>query len=196
MADLTPVEVALGESLSEVTRHERRALLGVSIIGITIARTGLVPSKISALGVEFSQGDQKAVLGILGVVVGYFLIAFAIYSVADFIAWMSRRRDALQQSLDAKRQRLREQAAREYERIRNMQSKDPEIPDSAVVTFLTLPVSIIRALLDFLLPMVVGIYAITTLWTAPAPLQQKPQTSAPTSVNSPGPSVTPKNEGR
>jgi len=190
-ADQTPVEIALGESLSEVTRHERRALLGVSILGITIVQTGLVPSKISALGVEFSKADQKAVMGILAVVVGYFLVAFAIYAIADFVTWRARRRDAHQRSLDAKWQRAREQAAGEYERIRNLQSKVPDLPPSVVATFLTLPVSIIRATFDFALPLIVGAYAMVSLWTAPAPLKEHSRDNSAIPINSPLSSPTP-----
>jgi len=41
------------DPLSEVTRRERRALLGVSALSIAMSITHLIPTKISALGVEF-----------------------------------------------------------------------------------------------------------------------------------------------
>jgi hypothetical protein len=48
----SPEQIRLRDPLAEVTRRERRLLLGASIIGLTVAKTGLVPTKISALGVE------------------------------------------------------------------------------------------------------------------------------------------------
>jgi|ERR1051325_334344 hypothetical protein len=185
MTDSSPEEVALGEPLSELTRQERRYLLGVSIIGITLVRTGLVPSKISALGVEFSRADQKAVLGILAVIVGYFLVAFSIYSVADFVAWRSKRREALQRTLDARWERAREREARRLHRVRDLQTESPDLPASRIVTFLSWPVSIIRAVFDFLLPVLVGAYAIVILWTAPAPLEEKTRSSLTVTGESP-----------
>jgi len=80
-------EVATRDPLSETTRRERRALLGTGIIGIAIVKTGIVPTQISAIGVTFSQTDQKYLFYILAAVVSYFLIAFLIYALADFIAW-------------------------------------------------------------------------------------------------------------
>jgi hypothetical protein len=70
-----------------VTRSERKILLGVSALGILIVRTGLVPSKISAPGIEFAQTDQRALLRAVGAFVLYFLGAFLIYAVSDLMAW-------------------------------------------------------------------------------------------------------------
>jgi hypothetical protein len=61
--------------------------LGISAIGIVIARGGLVPSKITALGIEFGESDQRALLRMLAAVVLYFLFAFVIYATSDFVIW-------------------------------------------------------------------------------------------------------------
>jgi hypothetical protein len=60
--------------------HWRRLLLRVSTIGITLVKTGLVPSKIFALGIEFTSTDQRSFLAIIALVTIYFLVAFAIYT--------------------------------------------------------------------------------------------------------------------
>ena len=77
----------LRDPLSDVTRRERVYLLATSTIGIAIVRTGLVPSEISALGIQFNAANRNALVVLLGIVVAYFLVAFIIYGVADFLAW-------------------------------------------------------------------------------------------------------------
>ena len=54
------------DPLSEVTRKERRVLLGISALGIVIVKSGLVPSKVTALRIEFSKNDQQALILALG----------------------------------------------------------------------------------------------------------------------------------
>src|SRR5215208_4054054 len=77
----------LRDPLSEVTRKERVYLLGTSIVGIAILKTRLVPSRITALGIELEEGNQEIFLSLLGLVVLYFLAAFVVYAASDFLAW-------------------------------------------------------------------------------------------------------------
>lgn len=86
--------ILLKDALSEVTRKERLYLLGVSFIGITIEKTGLVPSRIAALGIEFEQADQNTLLLLFGLVILYFFVAFIIYGVSDVLAWLESYRAA------------------------------------------------------------------------------------------------------
>lgn len=83
----TPSKVRLRDPLTEVTRKERRTLLAIAALGILMVKTGLIPSKNSALGIEFSPGDQKVILHALAVLIGYFLVGFFIYASTDFILW-------------------------------------------------------------------------------------------------------------
>lgn len=78
-------QVLLKDPLSEETRKERRNLLGVSTLGIVMVKSGLIPSKISALGIEFSQADQTVLLYALAVITIYFLLAFIFYALSDFM---------------------------------------------------------------------------------------------------------------
>lgn len=106
----------LKDPLSDVTRKERVYLLVTSTIGIAIAKTGLIPSRISALGIQFEEANQSALLLLLGSVAAYFLVAFIIYAVADFFAWLdnyrmvvgARRRleKRLNSKADARRERV------------------------------------------------------------------------------------------
>jgi hypothetical protein len=110
------VSTILKDPLSDVTRKERVYLLATSTIGIAIVKTGLVPSEISALGIQFEEANQSTLLLLLGMIVAYFLVAFIIYAVADFFAWLEyyrtvvevRRRleKKLNSKADARRERV------------------------------------------------------------------------------------------
>ena len=82
-----PSRMMLKTSLSETAHDHRRSLLAVSAIGIAIAITGLIPSKITALGIEFSETNRSSLISFLVAVVVYFLFAFIVYAIPDFMAW-------------------------------------------------------------------------------------------------------------
>ena len=77
----------LRDPLSDVTRKERRSLLGASLVAAVVAKTGLVPTKIESLGIDFSTSDQALLLKSGAVVVAYFLTAFTVYGAIDLVAW-------------------------------------------------------------------------------------------------------------
>lgn len=81
------IDILLQDPLREVTRKERRNLLGVSAIAITMAHAGIVPERISVLGVEFSKVDQRSLLILISVVVLYFMLAFVFYGITDYLNW-------------------------------------------------------------------------------------------------------------
>jgi hypothetical protein len=159
-------DVLLGDPLAEVTRKERRILLGVSILAVAIVKTGLVPTKIEALGVEFEKTNQQALLSILAFVTLYFLAAFVIYAAADFLSWRRALRRARIESITdrLKQEREPEASSDAYRRERSEifeRTKDP------FVSFrLAQPVALLRAVFEFLLPVVVGTYAMWLLWSA------------------------------
>jgi len=160
MPDNSNHDLLLHDPLSEVTRKERRMLLGISMLGVAIAKTGLVPSKISALGIEFAESDQKALLTLLATIVLYFLAAFTVYAWSDFLAW----RRALK--------RQRREFRVEYEReIKEFEGHVPDYDEpkySGVFFAYQLPTltSIVRAVFEFLLPLIVGIYGAIVLWNS------------------------------
>jgi hypothetical protein len=61
--------------------------LAASAIGIVIVKAGLIPTKISALGVDFSQADQRTLLWVLLGVVAYFLVMFVVYALSDIMSF-------------------------------------------------------------------------------------------------------------
>ncbi len=148
-------EIRLQDPLSAVARKERRSLLVASALGIIMVKTGLVPSKISGFGVEFTQTNQKTFLVIFGLIVLYFLVSFLIYAVSDFLAWriaFNRKRHEI----------LKEQ---EIEPDKYKANEVFEWLDKRLhfLAKLSRPTSVIRTILEFGFPIVVGIYSFLEL---------------------------------
>lgn len=164
----SPVEILLRDPLTEVTRKERRILLGTCAIAFTTARTGLVPSKISALGVDFTAGDQKSLLSIMALVITYFLIAFLTYAIADFVAWRVAFHSAVRELAKSRLEERTDPAAEARARaIRDeMQALSGR---SYLWGSMSRPVSILRALLDCAVPVAVGIATIAILLRTEVP---------------------------
>jgi hypothetical protein len=163
MPEQTTKDYLLGDPLSEVTRKERRMLLGVGILAITLVKTGLVPTKISALGVEFDKANQEALFAMLALVTLYFLAAFVIYAAADFLAW---RRALHRERVEWARERVRRQRNGSEHEYSMEQEEVRHIARTSFATFrLAGPVSILRSTFEFLLPVFVGAYTLILLWS-------------------------------
>jgi hypothetical protein len=78
---------SLHDSLSETNRKERRALLGLSVLGIAITEAQLIPSEISISGIKIEHVDGRILVVLYGLILVYFVITFATYAWADFITW-------------------------------------------------------------------------------------------------------------
>lgn len=175
MPEPNPIEHLLREPLSEITRKERRILLGVSAFGIAVAKTGLVPTKISTLGIEFSQAESSTLLKMLAAVVIYFLVAFLIYAVSDFAAWRARghalEEETMKQLVEeageapgpliatASAKRVDSRLLGELRRLREERAN--------FFRYSAAPVSILRVAFDFLVPPILGGYAILLLFAGP-----------------------------
>ena len=158
----TLTQIRLNDPLNDVTRKERRNLLGVSALGVLMAKTGLVPSSIFALGIEFSSTDQKTILRVVALVVLYFLCAFVIYAVADFLAWGSAIKVAVNETA--------EKVASETEEGRQKRKAIDDAVKNALqfyfgrcvdrpFSFVT-PIQWVRVIFEFLVPIILGLYSI------------------------------------
>jgi hypothetical protein len=156
----------LQDALSSVTRKERQFLLGISLLGIALVKTGLIPSKISGLGIEFQSANPQALLSIVACVILYFLVAFIIYAASDYVVWklsissqvhekeLDEYNDELhgyygpqtgspEEALEEYRHKLRKKILRYFKMIK--------------------PISIFRAFFDLGLPIIIGGYALFIL---------------------------------
>jgi len=160
-------EALLQDPLTEVTRRERRNLLAISVLAMVIVHAGIIPTRLSALGVEFGRADQRRLLLILSLAVLYFLVAFVLYAFSDFLAWRIGvlNTEAEQAHSGAAIIRgMRKIGDAQYRRAaasRVFRGSWPRL----LVRLGARPVPIVRAAFDFGLPVLAGVYALVILWT-------------------------------
>ncbi len=175
-------EVLLKDPLSELTRNKRKYLLLSSAVAIAIGKAGFIPTEISALGIKLQQSDQNKLVFFVSCIVLYFLISFLLYAFSDFLAWrlqiIDMRKDnaihELEKDYDAQiNQRTSEHTvtfAPTKETAADLLVKNKAIDklctqiDNEKTTKLLLnstsPVIILKGILDFVVPIAIGIYAI------------------------------------
>jgi hypothetical protein len=177
-ANPTLAEVLVRDPLSAVTRKERLYLLAVSMIGIAMVRTGLVPSKIATFGIELDPPNRSALLFLLALVTVYFLAAFIVYAASDYIA----RRAAISMVGESELANVFDRVARKYKypdgrtlqgqyEAGTLRGREPEavqeldndLPQYSTVPGSTQLMAAIRLFFEFILPLLVGMYAIYTL---------------------------------
>jgi hypothetical protein len=170
-------EILVRDQMSPVTRKERLYLLVVSIVGIAMVTTGLVPSKIATFGIELDSPNRDALLLLLALVNVYFLLAFSIYAVSDYMA----RREALRTANEREEEALRYQEVGRIRGIgeegaRQAYAKGELQPDLVDIIEATKPLAVhgtntlqltlmgsTRVFFDFWLPIIVGLVAIYIL---------------------------------
>ncbi len=87
MPDALERDLVSYDPLSEVTRKERTSLLGFSMLGLALVAVPLVPEKFGVFGIEFTKLNQKNFMATYALLIAYYLIAFAIYALTDYVAW-------------------------------------------------------------------------------------------------------------
>ncbi len=154
----------LRDALSDVTRKERRSLLGISLFGITLSIGGMVPSKIPSLGIVFRLADQRTLLIIVAFIVFYFIVAFIIYAASDYLSWKLEIKSwAIEKVISESEEVYRNYSHpgttdEEAERDIGKLHKKNRIYFRKVA-----PISIFRALFDFGFPIVFGAFALFLL---------------------------------
>jgi hypothetical protein len=133
LKSLKAAEIAISDPLKAESRKARLYLLGVSLVGITIVQTGLVPQKLTTLGITFGEADRQSLLSILALVIVYFTLAFAIYGISDFLAWRYAYSNAHWAEVRAETEKEREASAwaqeqlmRRYEAVQRLERKVDE----------------------------------------------------------------------
>ena len=172
-----PIEVRLRDPLRELTRKERRNLLALSTVSIGIVWTGLTPTEISNLGIKLTPANQSALLKVLAVANAYFLVAFLIYAVSDWLAG----RWALQLAIEEDQPRVMEAMERELQegvaavqrseaagRVHQARMHvDESLRGQARwITAATTPILAVRNILEFPVPLAWGTYALVSLMKA------------------------------
>lgn len=163
-----PWQKLLGDPLKEVTRKERRALLAVSVAALTIAKAGIFPVKIESIGIEFSAANKPVLLYIILGVVVYFLVAFAVYATSDFIAWQRSYYELTDRIEDeVAEQRYRAEEAGMESVVTDIRPLDRRREAwRSILRRAIAPTSVIRAAVEFLVPIAIGIFAVASLLSA------------------------------
>jgi hypothetical protein len=150
------------DPLSEVTRKERRVLLATAAIGTVMVKANILPQRISALGIDFGEINKVVLLRSIALVSVYFLVAFFLYAVSDFLAW----RIAIQNYLLENSMKAEDEPAPEtFDTRRKMVFYQYRLQRLGC---LAKPVSFFRATFEFLFPIVFAAYSIWVLFTAPS----------------------------
>lgn len=165
MAEIGIRQVLVSDALNETTRKERRNLLATSLIGIIMVKTRFLPSKISALGLEFTSADQSTIILIMAIITTYFIIAFIIYSISDILSWLLKY-----QLVTTKPERDKSNPQQIMTLANTLISNNDNIVDEIDISkygrklsILSKPVSLIRISFDIILPIFIGCYAIFCL---------------------------------
>lgn len=154
-------ETRLTDPLSEVTRKERKVLLGGSVLSIFIIGADAIPTKISALGIEFGAMDQQVFLWLLAAVIAYFTTTFVVYALSDYVAW---KKEMLSEHFHELKEYWSEVyrqpgSSSPYEQaIEHDQQK--AMHKHRLIYQMTNPISVLRAFFEFLLPVLVGVIAL------------------------------------
>lgn len=146
----------LGDPLSDITRKERRNLLVASTTGIAIVSMDMIPTKLSALGIDFSSPAQSSFLILVTAVIAYFFFAFVTCGLADFFVWRSKYQEHLvARERESKNWSLDDQL--EYE------EQHRDLPRADWLYHWHSPVATARLLFEFLVPLIAGVVAICML---------------------------------
>jgi hypothetical protein len=166
--------------LSEVTRKTRLYLLAVSLIGVAMVSTGLVPTKVATFGIELEQPNRSALLFLVALVDIYFLAAFVIYAASDYRQQLAQVAAARERAAEA---RGWENAAEitgftaeatrvgyEGGRFSNQENQAIRAALEEAAHLAPAPLSlqdritgVLRTFFEFLLPILVGLFGVYTL---------------------------------
>ena len=174
-------DLLLTDPLTAITRQARTRLIAFSGLAVVIEKTGLIPTQIEWLGISFAANHRIYLIVILLIAVAYLLLAFLIYAFSDFSKWQLalrtsilrekaiENRAALFDGLDVaasdqnpvpKEMSLREEAARaKLDKVLNDAMRRymrPWLQAAGILGGL-------RAILEFILPVALGIYAVCLL---------------------------------
>lgn len=163
----------VADPLSEEARRSRKALLAWCLVAAAITLGGLFPSEITTFGLKVTTNDRVALLVLIAIVVGYFLLTFLVYGMSDFMAWYLRHRSTeweedvanyeeykkellARTKLSQEDREFMEEHERRLGSIWRAEALDRYQRLAKAVPFL----SVSRATVEFLLPIVAAVFAI------------------------------------
>lgn len=166
MNEKIPTEI-LVDPLSDTSRRERRNLVVVSALSALIAKTGLIPTQISALGIVFKAPAQSMFLVFLALCVGYLMASFLIYGLTDFLVWRHKYQEYLERrayAVDAEIWDMRDPEAQHA----RQQAEEiiSHLPSARWAYAASNPAAMARMFFEFIVPLILGVYAMSALLCA------------------------------
>ena len=158
---LDPTTARATNPLSTITRKNRIGLLASSLIAILFVQAGLVPTKLSVFGTQFENWNNTSLITINLFVSIYYLLAFAVGGISDLMAYKMQifvadtEDDKIYEEL---LQREADEELTEQDKILIYRHKTHRWIFRA-----SNPIAYLRLLVEFLLPVVVALYALTVI---------------------------------
>lgn len=166
--------------LGEQARAQHRTLLVVAAITGLVAQLDLAPKRISAVGLELQSNDRNAIRIVLLITIVYLALAFFVTARIDYERWKRTRQRAKEMSsrvdveLLARQKQIEEQLpllektdpdknTSGWNVVQNLVGEAADFKLRASGYRLLLPLSAIRAFLDFGLPLLVSAWAAGAL---------------------------------
>ena len=168
MSDILERDLLSYDPLTEVTRKERRALLGVSMLGLALAKVPLIPTKLAALGIEFAEVSRQTFVHMYALIVLYYLAAFLLYAFTDLVAW--RRSEHIRYSAYLKAEQANQPSALKIAYGEKPKTPQPFAGKNPVYRGLAaygtgVLASRLRAAFEFGFPILFAIVALYALYT-------------------------------
>lgn len=163
------IEEPLKDLLGEPAKKSRKALLFISILAILFVRSGILPTKIENMGIQFTNVNQEMFLQIISFVLIYFWFSFAIYAWSDLLLLRLQSIKNAKISYDEKITEIEKEISfkeknfpPEYvlELAQHKVLLQKYFSTYKSIIFMRNPVMIIKTFLDFIFPLFVGLYAI------------------------------------
>jgi hypothetical protein len=145
----------------------------------------LIPTEIRTLGITFAEADRTSLLLIFALVVGYFLVAFVSYALSDYVEWNTARRDLYMVDrglleVSAKRAMIQaeldnlgarqngeedEEVASYRKQLASLERHEQYLTEQSIAQrrLSARPIINLRFAFEFLLPPIVGAFAIAVL---------------------------------
>ena len=165
----------LREPLNETTRKVRRNLLAASVVGVILSKVGLIPSKFSAFGIEFSESNQDALMSLLVFVILYFSITFLAYVYSELIAWQLIFRSEEMERLEKQSRRSPESIDSEHEKYLWEKARH--------TYFQAKPTFFLRLIVEIAIPLIFAFYSAITLYSMEPPKSEQANKSIHPTAN-------------
>lgn len=159
----------IADPLNDETRKVRKTLLIWCLASAAITLGKLFPSEISALGMKVTPANHAALMLLMAAIISYHLVAFLVYASADFAHWYVNHRSTEWEDDTANyevyktellaRSKLSEEDRQfmvEHERRLGSHWRGEPVRIYARIQAAIPYVSVSRAVVDFLLPILVG----------------------------------------